>query len=350
MVIAKAMDASLYDAHSLNQASVHGLAAPMLRAAATAAAEAAVKNGDNFIGVMICGASTGLNDIAAIKKDVLPAMWATAPGLAIRALFQDLPSNDWAKLMLEMAKLDGVSCSATSGDAQEKITTPESIHLVMCFSMLHWIQNMPWGSDQSGLDGAISYVTLGPERKAEARAAADTQLSNFFKSRLVELTPGGQIVAAFDGETQSKTHHFARTYHLLERGLKSMIADNLLPAELLLKYFIPTVPFGEAHIEAILSKGMCGKTVEYTVVDIPCQYLLAYQNDHNAAACGKQVANAIVACIKKQFQDALLACNIDADKSPKLIDELSSRCAKISAADPVQFNTSGVMGLVHLRK
>ena len=137
----KAMDATLYDAHSLAQASLHTLAAPMLRSAAESAGKAAVANGDPCIGLLIVGPATGANDIAAIKKDVLPALKMYAPALPIRALFADLESNEWDRLLPEMNKLleDGVTSSATIGLAKDVVTAPASIHLAISFSTLHWI-------------------------------------------------------------------------------------------------------------------------------------------------------------------------------------------------------------------
>ena len=185
------------DASSLAQASIHTLAAPMLAAAGKAAAQAAIKNGDTTIGLLIVGPSTGVNDIAAIKRDVLPAIKSIAPNMPIRAIFADLASNDWERLMTQMEKIDGVSCSATVGLANEVIAVPESIHLAMSLSTLHWMQTLPWGDDQSKLDGAISYVTLKTKPKASLRQHANEHLAGFFAARQIELVPGGQVVFSF---------------------------------------------------------------------------------------------------------------------------------------------------------
>ena len=322
----------------------------MLAAAGNAAAQAAIKNGDTTIGLLIVGPSTGVKDIAAIKRDILPAIKSIAPNMPIRAIFADLASNDWEKCMTQMAKLEGVSCSATVGLANEVIAVPESIHLAMSLSTLHWMQTLPWGDDQSKLDGAISYVTLKTKPKAMLRQHANEHLAGFFAARQIELVPGGQVVVAFDGETPSTNHQFALTYDLLEKGLKQMIADNMLPTQLLSKYFIPTVSFGKEHIDTMISKGTCGKVVEYAFLDIPCPYKLAFDKDKNATACGKEVGGAIIACVQKQLQSAFLQCNIGVSKHKRLIEDLKNLCEIIAASNPAKYNTSGITAFVHLQK
>mmetsp|Transcript_132411 Transcript_132411/g.423787 ORF Transcript_132411/g.423787 Transcript_132411/m.423787 type:complete len:233 (+) Transcript_132411:210-908(+) len=94
-VVAKAMNPKLYDAHSLAQASLHTLATTMLYSAAAATAEAAVQNGDSYVGLLVVGPATGVNELASIKKDVLPAMRSVA-ALPIRLLFQTCPPTTFA--------------------------------------------------------------------------------------------------------------------------------------------------------------------------------------------------------------------------------------------------------------
>lgn len=350
-MVSKAMDASLYDAHSLAQASLHTLASPMLSGAARAAAKAALQNSDRAIVMLVVGPATGVNDVAAIKKYVLPEFHAVAPSLPIRALFADLASNEWLPLMNEMSTLEGIECSATIGLAQKPIVAvPKSVHFVMCMSALHWITDLPWASDQSELGGAVSYVTLPPKPKADLRGAANAQLHSFFRERLKELAPDGQMVLTFDGETSVKTHQFALTYHLLEAGLKEMIADGKFPADLLTKYFIPTVPFGKEHLDGILAKEASGEVVESSFLDIPCPYVLAYNQDKDSTKCGCEVGNAIIACVKKQVKEALATCGVDENKHEALIAELQGRCAKIGAGSPEKYNTSGITAFLQVRK
>lgn len=191
-----AMDASMYDTHSLAQASLHSLASPMLKTAATAAARAALAFGSEAIRILVIGAATGSNDVAAINMHVVPAMREAAPALPVSAVFTDVPSNDWNVLVLELAKLEGVSVSSASiGFLDAKIVLDQSIHLVLCFSALHWQSKLPWGTDTSELNEAISYLALPPRPKAQIVASADAQLARFFKHRMAELVPGGQVRA-----------------------------------------------------------------------------------------------------------------------------------------------------------
>jgi len=343
------MDPKLYDAHSLAQASLHTLAAKMLHAAATAAAEAAVQNGDSYVGLLVVGPATGVNDIASIKKDVLPAM-RLVTALPIRLLFADLPSNDSRMLLAEAATLeDGENIWATAkvGFAAKRITESESLHFVMSLSTLHWMQQLPWGTDQAQLGGAISYVTLPPSPMAELRALADEELQGFFSSRMAELRPGGQMVATFDGETSDVSHQFSRTYFLAEKALKAMIEEELLPHDFMLHYFIPTVSYSEERCNAMLTE--CGlNAIEKTFLDIPCPYLLAWQANHDSVKHADEVANAFLACFKQQLLDAMAACKVPEGES--LLQQLRSRMSKFVAEAPAQFHTGGITAFVHTAK
>jgi len=274
-------------------------------------------------------------------------------GAAHPSVVPDVPSNDFRILLAEAAKLDdgeNIWASAKAGFAAKRITDTESVHFVMSFSTLHWMQQLPWGTDQATLGGAISYVTLQPSPMAKLRALADEELQGFFSSRMAELRTGGQVVATFDGETSDVSHQFSRTYFLAEKALKSMIEEELLPQDFLMNYFIPTVSYSEERCNAVLAE--CGlNTIENTFLDIPCPYLLAWQANHDKAKHGEEVAKAFIACFKQQLLDAMAACKVpEVAKGESLLQQLLSRMSKFAAEAPAQFHTGGVTAFVRIAK
>jgi len=352
-IFAKGMDASMYDKASLAQASLHKLASPALRKAAAAAVAKAVRHGDPCVSILVIGAATGVNDLAAIEADVLPEIRGSTKDLPVHILFTDLPSNEYNTLLANMSKFEvahgNVWLTAKVGYSAQPIAPPESVHLVLCFSTLHWVQELPWGTDQSALDGAISYVQLPPTPKEALRAAADTELTGFFASRFAELRAGAQIVAVFDGETDLCTHQFAQTYHLLRRGLDELVSEGLLPADIIQRYFIPTASFSEARVRAVV-ESIGGEIIDANFLDIPCPYQLEWQASNDAVTHGVQVATAVVGCMKKQLEVSMVACGKSESEAGSLIEELLARLSKIAEGAPKEFHTGGITAFVHLAK
>ena len=270
-------------------------------------------------------------------------------------LFADLPSNDYNALLANAAALDnaqlGTWSAAKVGFAAKPITDPDSVHLVMCFSTVHWIQNLPWSADPARRGGSVSYATLQPAPMAELREAADTELHSFFSSRHAELRAGGQMVMAFDGETDDGSlHQFSCTYTLLEEALRAMVRDGRLPSDFLSHFFIPTASFSSARCEAALSR--CPKTtvVESRFLDIPCPYLLEWRNGGDPGRHGSAVAGAILACVKQQLLDSMFQSGVAMAEGPALVDLLLTRMTQLAAEAPAKFHTGGITAFMHIAK
>lgn len=343
---AKAMDAAGYDEHSLAQAALHDLASPMLRAAASAAAKIALQSNSLCIEVLVVGPATGKNDCAALKKDVLPEMRAVAPSLPIRVLFADLPDNDWPVLMNEIRNVEGVSCSACMGISYDRITVAESLHLVLTFSTLHWIRELPKDVGKTDFGQYISYTTMPKEASMQVRQIANKEMRGFFLQRMIELAPGGRVVVACDGETPDEPHQFSRTYLLLEEVLKT---EKSLPADLITNFFCATVPYLDESLRPDLV-GDGWESIEYAAMKIPCPYHLAWKASSDAANHGREVAGATMACFRKPLEEALLKSGASAADIPQHLTKIQARAAELAAAQPDKYNTAGVTSFIHVAK
>jgi len=348
---ALAMDADLYNAGALAQASLHTLAAQTFVGAATAAAKAAVKHGDGAVRILVSGAATGANDAAAIKKDMVPAIRAVTK-LPIQVVFSDLPSNNYNTLADEAMKLEDpaaeVWCSCKIGYGAQRIVGAD-FHLVITMSTLHWL--VGGGSYPKDLTTGkeISYVTLKPEAQETFRASADAELLKFFSARMAELRSGGQVVAVFDGETSERPHQFSDTYYLIEKSMKSMIADGLLPEKVLENFFVYTCSYSEERCKAVLDK--CGGNLVGTkFLDIPCPYHLAWKEDKDAAKHGDGLAKATMAFSKQNIIETFGKCGVAEDKIEGLLKQLYDREAKFAGEEPDKYNTSGITAFIQIEK
>ena len=157
----------------------------------------------------------------------------------MRIVANDLISNDWRTLFDQFATLKAeqplmrdVTCHCAAGSYRERLVEDRSIHIVLSFSALHYPERLPFLQDES-LGGAMSYVSLpkGTEKRQQLEGYMDDMLVDFLTARMAELAPGGRVVCVMDGESESQNHQFAHLYVPLERAIKSMVKDELLPAE-----------------------------------------------------------------------------------------------------------------------
>ena len=356
---ANVMDLTMFDEHSLAQASLHLMASGAMKIAAAGAAAAALAQQHHSFTIMVNGIGSGKNDVGALIEHVLPTIRSVAPDMPIHILCNDLLANEWMVLMNQLEELRGarpdelknVYCKCVSGNCRHRLTIPDSVHLCVSFSVLHYPQTLPFDLDEK-IRGAMAYISLprgGPREALEQ--TMDSYLYDYARARMEELVAGGALVCAMDGETAEQNHQFAKLYTPLERGVVSMIEDELLPPSLRTTFFIMTASFSEARCRAVLQRLPLLEDMSTSLLYVPCPYYLKWQDGNiSDAEFASEVGNAILACFKMRLKECCVPQHMDDKVFEERMSELLSRIEAMCATDPAGNDTSGITCFLHWRK
>lgn len=218
-----------YDANSKEQRSASDAFLPWLEEAIAALPEPdSHQHSWNFLDI---GSSEGANAIYTMNR--LIEIVRRQSDLPVWALFDDLPTNDFNQMFLNLFPESTPALSATDvytaaigGSAFGRLVPPCSLHLATTFNAIGFFETRP----EAQLPGFVLAMQPNPGAPRDGVAVAPNELipfqkqayqdlSHFYSARAEELVTGGKLLVQIFGknETQSTGH-----------GLMDVLSDALL--------------------------------------------------------------------------------------------------------------------------
>jgi len=329
--------AGYYDAHSEYQRSVADTGAALIDrcVAATPLPEA----GESYV-VADYGCSTGANSIKMVSRAIV-AVRERRPGIPAAALHNDVPTNDFNQLFVNLVATPGsyleldppVLPLASAASFFQTAAPAGSIRLGTSFSAAHWLSSQP---EVVVPQGFYFSEAVGGARDALGRQAAQ-DWTTFLRARHAELAPGGRLLVQMVGTTDAGEVTARRLLHAMAEVGEAMASEGIVDRAALDRYILPvyarTVVEAEhpLHDDAALAAGF---TIDEIRVDaVPNPYLEAWQNDGDNAAYAKNYAAFV-----RGFTESNLRLHLFAATGPDvdtLMDDYFARLEARFAADPV---------------
>ena len=178
---------------------------PWLRDAVTA------RSGDDIYEYLDLGSSNGHNTLL-LADEVVRTLHEQNPQRPIRLTLNDLPSNDWKAVALELYEGEGHSDIASHGVLANDIYTafaagsmfsrpvvpPETIDLAVTTIAIHWLSRHP--DAPLGRYLVPNQAGVSPESHADWQTVSDQDLRKFFGNRSMEIKTGGTLLITWPAE------------------------------------------------------------------------------------------------------------------------------------------------------
>lgn len=232
-----------YNSHSAPQRNAIAAIMPWIEEAARA-----LPLSDGSTGIADFGCSEGSNSIA-VMKEVAQILNTRSPS-EVRAIYSDLPTNDFSELFLALlrdrASSDGphnVYSSVVGGSMYDRLLPRNSISLATTFNTIGFLSRRPVAelSDYVLPNGPSSIRGRGSVAKEmrnlfKNQAAHD--VAEFLKMRAAELIPGGKVIVEVFGCTED-----ARTcdgiYDALNDAVLHFVENGEIPQQTYNGYYQP---------------------------------------------------------------------------------------------------------------
>jgi hypothetical protein len=156
------------------------------------------------------GCAEGRNSLGALGA-FIEAVRRRRPAQSIRAVFSDLPTNNFNQLFgnLHDPRIPGiwhqeVYPSAVAGSFYTPLLPPGTVHFAMSFNALLWLDQLP----AVPVPDFIGYMGPSPRHPGETiprepamafARQAESDLLRFLQSRARELPAGGRVLIAMPG-------------------------------------------------------------------------------------------------------------------------------------------------------
>ena len=189
-----------YGENSLAQDECHDLAKLYLQKSANLCCSS---NTNFSVGVFGCGPDD--NDINYLNQYVFPIIEERFPSQKIDIYMIDIAETKWSQSKITKFN-DKINIHGITSDIYQRILPNNSLDLIISFSCLHWLNEIPFNNKE--LKDIYSWSYLNIRQKEILREYLDKQLSIFLNCRYQELRKGGQIIVTFDGEVKDENHQY----------------------------------------------------------------------------------------------------------------------------------------------
>jgi hypothetical protein len=327
--------AGYYDSHSEAQQRVLDAGAGVIRAAIQAIDLDGI---DTFV-VADYGCGTGATSVHAVGT-AIDAVRTRDPDLAVAAVHNDVPTNDFTGLFTVAAGPDGylkptgnAFALAAAGSFFDQVVPSGTVHLGMSSNASHWFRTQP----AVGASDGMYTADVSPPVRAELAALAAEDWLAFLSARAAELAPGGRMVVqgiAEDGENVSAAPLLAVMWQVAA----AMAEDGLLDAERLQHYVFPVYCRSVAEVAAPTCEGGELATAlappETTIEPLANPYWEQFERDADAAAYAATYTAFVRAFAESTLTEFLFSpAGTGGDPGP-LCDEFFARFEAATAADP----------------
>nr|GMD75924.1 salicylate carboxymethyltransferase-like [Ipomoea batatas]GMD75926.1 salicylate carboxymethyltransferase-like [Ipomoea batatas] len=182
--------------------------------------------------------------------------------------FSDLPSNDFNSIFRSLPRCvedfkkemgDGFGhCffAGVGGSFYGRLFPSNSLHFVHSSNSLHWLSQIPKGSEENKDNICITASTPPIVIKAYYEQF-ESDFSIFLKSRSEELVTGGRMVLYFSGrksESPNPSHDVLTFPVLLAKVLKDLVTKGLVEEEKLNSFNLPIYAPSVKEVKMIVEK------------------------------------------------------------------------------------------------
>jgi hypothetical protein len=214
--------------------------------------------------VLDLGSSEGRNAVRLMSAIVAALRQrSTQP---IETFYCDLPSNNFNQLFTNIQEaLNGgrfasdTYPAAVAGSFYNEVLPSGTVHFATSFNSVMWLDHLP----DLRLSNRVVYRRPQPPGaglpvSAEVRAAFQTQgtrdLNRFLENRAHELAPGGKLLLAAPGDTESACISDG-LYDVLNDAMLDLVADNRVSPEEYERFTVPVYFRTLAELRAPLEPG-----------------------------------------------------------------------------------------------
>lgn len=292
-------------------------------------------NGTEFvIGVFGCG--PGDNDLICIKNYILPLLVNKLTKIKIYMI--DISENKWSRKKLVID--NELEIHGLESDIYKNIFPDNTFDMILSFSCLHWIKNLPF--DYHEIANNYSWSSLDKEQKIKLNSYMNDSLKLFLYHRKKELKENGIGVLTFDAIIDNELHQYQGPTDILVRGINQLDNDKI---KLFDNFFVPTAPRYLNDVNDLLSNNF--KTTDLLIKNIKCpiwenKIKQIYNNDEYA----KLIIDSIMSCVLPLMKDTIQINNFD-----DLINEIENKMISIIKTDlNIKTSTSGNVMFLCLTK
>lgn len=288
-----------YDANSKEQRSALEAFLPWLEEAVAALPSPATFQ--ESWNVLDIGSSEGGNAIYAMNRLITALRRHT--DLPVWALFDDLPTNDFNQLFLNLFPQGEPAFSAADvfpatigGSAFGRLVPPRSLHLATTFNAIGFFETKP----TTKLPHFILAMQPNPHAPREGVEVTESELKpfqqqahqdlcHFYTARAEELVSGGKLLVQVFGrnETQSTGHGIC---DVLSDALLDFVEADMLPRSFYEEFVFPAYYRSIEELiapiqkEADLASAFRIEQTEWRDVPVPFNDALAQTGDQSAWA------------------------------------------------------------------
>jgi len=194
------------------------------------------RSGDDLYEYLDLGSSNGHNTLL-LADEVVRTLHEQNPRRPIRLTLNDLPSNDWKAVALELYEGEGHSDIASHGVLANDIYTafaagsmfsrpvvpPGTIDLAVTTIAIHWLSHHP--DAPLGRSLMPNQAAVPAESRARWKTQSDEDLRTFLQSRSTEIKTGGALLIVSPAEGMWTTFVCP-----LQEAIERAAADGMVPA------------------------------------------------------------------------------------------------------------------------
>ena len=335
-----------YDANSKEQRSASNEFLPWLEEAIAALPKPDIhQHSWNFLDI---GSSEGANAIYTMNR--LIEFVRRQSDLPVWALFDDLPTNDFNQMFLNLFPESKPALSATNvytaaigGSAFGRLVPPRSLHLATTFNAIGFFETRP----AAQLPGFVLAMQPNPGAPREGVAVSQSELipfqkqayqdlSHFYTARAEELITGGKLLVQIFGknETQSTGHGLM---DVLSDALLDFVEADMLPHSFYEDFLFPayyrdieelTAPIrNEPELSASFQ-------IEHADSrDVPVPFNMAFAKTDDRTTWANRYTNFL-----RAFTEPVLAATLPEDlPQESTIEKLYQRIEQLLVNDPERY-------------
>lgn len=288
------------------------------------------------------GSGTGATSAHAMGT-ALAALRRRDPKLALEAIHNDIPGNDFTGLFANIAAEDGyvrtvegpIYPLAAAGSFFQQVVPGGSVQLGMCSNAAHWLREQPQIEIP---DGMYFCEATGAEREAIAEQAAGDWLS-FLGARAAELAAGGRLlvqgIASSDDGKQVSASLLLRS---MWQAAADLAEEGVLDRETLSGYVLPVYCRSPGEGTAPMAEGApladSFEVVTARLEEVSNPYWEAYEREGDAEAYAKAYVDFVRAFAESAMSAKLFEPGARGIDPAELCDRYFDRLRQLNAADP----------------
>jgi hypothetical protein len=220
-----------YNRHSALQASGISLLLPLWADAART-----VAIGKEPLAIADYASSQGRNSMVPMRIAIGELRRRTTKDRPVEVIHTDLPSNDFSTLFIALesepdsylAGLTNVFPSAIGRSYFQQILAPNRIHLGWNTWSMQWMNASP----ATARDHVLAGMSEDPRVLQQVQEQLALDWRRYLEVRSIELRPGGKLLVAFTGRTQTETgweQPLGELWQaLLDMGREGLLSDTEL--------------------------------------------------------------------------------------------------------------------------